>query len=70
MLGLTKVMSTPEQPIENAFAESFFKAVKCEKVYLYQYHTFEEAAASSQDVSGGCLQCQTPPLVFGLCASR
>ena len=37
-----------------------------EEVYLHQYQTFEEAAAVPADVSGGCVQCQTSPLVFGL----
>ena len=46
--------------------DRFFKTVKWEEVYLHQYQTFEEAAAAPADVSGGCLQCQTSPLVFGL----
>ena len=40
--------STPGQPSENAFAESFIKTVKCEEVYLHQYRTFEEAQARLQ----------------------
>ena len=36
------------QPTENAFAESFFKTVKWEEVYVHQYQTFEEAQASLQ----------------------
>jgi putative transposase len=36
------------QPSENAFAESLFKAVKGEEVYLHQYRTFEEVQASLQ----------------------
>ena len=35
MSGPTKVMSTPGQPTENAFAESFSKTVKCEEVYVH-----------------------------------
>src|SRR6266566_1855322 len=41
-------LSTPGQPTENAFAESFFKTVKWEEVYLHQYQNFEEAQASLQ----------------------
>lgn len=41
-------MSTPGQPTENAFAESFIKTVECEEVYLDQYRTFEEAQARLQ----------------------
>jgi putative transposase len=42
-VGACISMSTPGQPTENAFAESFFKTLKCEEVYLHQYRTFEEA---------------------------
>jgi transposase InsO family protein len=62
-------MSTPGQPTENAFVESFIKTLKCEEVYVHQYRTFEEAAAALADVSGGCVECQTTPLIVGLCAS-
>ena len=41
-------MSTPGLPTENAFAESFIKTVKCEEVYLHQYHTFEDAQTRLQ----------------------
>ena len=44
-VGANISMSTPGQPTENAFAESFSKTVKCKEVYLYQYQTFEEAQA-------------------------
>ena len=44
-VGANISMSTPGQPTENAFAESFIKTVKCEEVYLYQYQTLEEAQA-------------------------
>ena len=32
--GASIRMSTPGQPTDNAFAESFFKTVKCEEVYV------------------------------------
>ncbi len=36
-------MSAVDNPYENAKAESFFKTLKQEEVYLKQYQTFEEA---------------------------
>jgi putative transposase len=36
-------MSAVGNPYENAKAESFFKTLKREEVYLKQYHTFQEA---------------------------
>jgi transposase InsO family protein len=47
-VGACISMSTPGRPTENAFAESFLKTVKCEEVYLHQYHTFEEAQTRLQ----------------------
>jgi putative transposase len=41
-------MSVPGQPTQNARAESFFKTVKCEEVYVHHYRTFEEAQAHLQ----------------------
>ena len=41
-------MSVPGQPIQNARAESFFKILKCEEVYVHRYQTFEEAQAHLQ----------------------
>jgi len=41
-------MSAPGQPTENARAESFFKTVKCEEVYVHKYQTFEEAQVHLQ----------------------
>jgi transposase InsO family protein len=41
--------TTPTQvgnPFENATAESFFKTLKCEEVYLQQYETLAEAEAN------------------------
>ncbi len=36
-------MSARATPLDNAQAESFFKTVKVEEVYLHTYQTFEEA---------------------------
>jgi len=36
-------MTQTGNPRENAFAESFFKTLKVEEVYLKEYETFEEA---------------------------
>jgi putative transposase len=47
-VGATISMSTPGQPTENAFAESFIKTLKWEEVYLHNYQTFEEAQARLQ----------------------
>jgi len=47
-VGAIISMSTPGLPTENAFAESFIKTVKCEEVYVHQYHTFEDAQARLQ----------------------
>ncbi len=41
-------MSAPGQATENAQAESFFKTVNYEEVYVRQYHSFEEAQARLQ----------------------
>ena len=38
-------MARKASPRDNAQAESFFKTVKVEEVYLHTYHTFEEAQA-------------------------
>jgi putative transposase len=47
-VGANISMSTPGQPTENAFAESFLKTVKCEEVYVHHYRTFDEAQKSLQ----------------------
>ena len=47
-VGAIISMSTPGLPTENAFAESFIKTVKCEEVYVHQYHTLEDAQARLQ----------------------
>jgi putative transposase len=39
-------MSAKGNPDDNAKAESFFKTLKYEEVYLQHYHTFEEAQAN------------------------
>ena len=43
-----KASTIPPRSAENAFAERFFKTLKCEVVYLYQYQTFEEAQGRLQ----------------------
>ena len=45
-IGASPSMSKVGYPYENAKAESFFKTLKKEEVYLSQYHNFEEAQAS------------------------
>jgi transposase InsO family protein len=39
-------MAATGNPYENAKAESFFKTLKCEEVYLQEYRTFEQAEIS------------------------
>ncbi len=39
-------MAAVGNPYENAKAESFFKTLKREEVYLNEYRTFEEAEAN------------------------
>lgn len=39
-------MSAAGNPYDNAKAESFFKTLKCEEVYLQHYQTFPEAEAN------------------------
>lgn len=46
--GANISMSTRGQPNENAFAESFFKTVRWEEVYLHHYRICEEAQANLQ----------------------
>ena len=41
--GARASMSARGDPYENARAESFFKTLKREEVYLKEYRTFEEA---------------------------
>jgi putative transposase len=47
-VGARVSMSAPGQPTENARAESFFKTVKCEEVYVHKYQTLEEAQVHLQ----------------------
>ncbi len=47
-IGANVSMSTPGQPTENAFVESFIKTIKRGEVYVHQYQTFEEAQAHLQ----------------------
>ena len=39
-------MARKGNPYDNAFAESFFKTLKWEEVYLNEYETFEDALRS------------------------
>lgn len=45
-IGARISMAAVGTPYENARAESFFKTLKCEEVYLQEYRTFEEAEAN------------------------
>jgi len=45
-IGAQISMSSVSNPYDNAKAESFFKTLKQEEVYLKQYQTFEEAQAN------------------------
>jgi putative transposase len=45
-VGARISMAAAGNPYENAKAESFFKTLKCEEVYLQQYRTFAEAEAT------------------------
>ena len=45
-LGMQISMSAKGNAYDNAKAESFFKTLKQEEVYLKQYHTFEDASAN------------------------
>lgn len=45
-MGIQISMSAKGNAYDNAKAESFFKTLKQEEVYLKQYHTFEEASAN------------------------
>ena len=45
-IGAQISMAATGNPYENATAESFFKTLKCEEVYLQQYRTVAEAEAN------------------------
>jgi transposase InsO family protein len=45
-MGIQISMSAKGNAYDNAKAESFFKTLKQEEVYLKQYQTFEEASAT------------------------
>ncbi len=40
------------------------------EVYVHHYQTFARGASALADVSEGCLQRQTPPLVVSICLPR
>jgi transposase InsO family protein len=44
--GIQRSMASRGNPYENAKAESFFKTLKAEEVYLNDYQTFQEAHAN------------------------
>jgi putative transposase len=44
--GLNGSMGRRDNPYDNAKAESFMKTLKVEEVYLMEYETFEDVAAS------------------------
>ncbi len=44
--GVQSSMAATGNPYENAKAESFFKTLKVEEVYLQDYQTFQEAHAN------------------------
>ena len=46
-VGVLASMSAKGNPYDNAKAESFFKTLKREEVYLKQYRTFGEAEANT-----------------------
>ena len=45
-VGAQISMAAAGNPYDNAKAESFFKTLKCEEVYLQHYQTFQEAEAN------------------------
>ena len=45
-IGAHISMAATGNPYENAKAESFFKTLKCEEVYLQHYQTFQDAEAN------------------------
>ena len=47
---ITVSMSRAGNPYDNAFAESFFKTLKYEEVYLSEYRTFEESHDNIEQV--------------------
>ena len=51
--GILSSMSAKANPYENAKAESFFKTLKTEEVYLKDYRTVEEAQAQA----GAFIEC-------------
>ena len=71
-------MAAVGNPYDNAKAESFFKTLKCEEVYLQQYRTFAEAEASIDRFIGDVYNAKRlhsslgyrPPVEFEARAAR
>ena len=68
-VGALPSMSAKGNPYDNAKAESFFKTLKREEVYLKDYRTFGRPRPTSAS-SSGRLQPEAPPFQLGLPASR
>jgi putative transposase len=76
--GARVSMAAVGNPYENAKAESFFKTLKCEEVYLQQYRTFDEAEASIDRFIGDVYNAKRlhsslgylPPIEFEAKAAR
>ena len=58
-IGARVSMSAAGNPYDNAKAESFFKTLKREEVYLKEYETFADAQAEPRPVHRCCLQIRT-----------
>jgi len=60
-LGMRGSMGRKGNPYGNAYAESFFKTIKHEEVYAYEYETMEDVIESCRTSStrsttgGGCI---------------
>lgn len=71
-IGAQISMSSVSNPYDNAKAESFFKTLKQEEVYLKEYEPFADAQANLQDFSERVYNCKRlhsslgylPPIEF------